>query len=262
MQQLAERQRDFAAALLDPGLPMPDGLVGPDGEPGPKRFAVYRNNVVVGLTETLKDAFPAVLRIVGADFFRAMARAYVMIDPPRSPILLDYGAGFPDFILRFEPAAVLPYLADVARIERAWTEAYHAPEATPIDPGVFMAIDSDQLPAVRLALHPSLRVVRSQFPALTIWQMNVAGGVPAPVDLGAGGEDVLVVRQSADVEVRSIPEGSPEFIQALADGRPVLAALEAALIANSHFNLSGNLSDLLRAGALVGYRLPPDTRRT
>jgi hypothetical protein len=261
MQQLAERQRGFAAALLDPGLPMPDGLVGPDGEPGPKRFAVYRNNVVVGLTETLKNAFPAVHRIVGADFFRAMARAYVMIDPPRSPILLDYGAGFPDFIRQFEPAAVLPYLADIARIERAWTEAYHAPEASPIDPGVFMVIDPDELPAVRLALHPSLRVVRSQFPALTIWQMNVAGGVPGPVDLAAGGEDVLVLRPSTDVEVRSIPKGTLEFIQALTDGRSVLAAMEAALIANPRFDLSANLSDLMRAGAVVGYSLAPDTGR-
>jgi hypothetical protein len=261
MQQLAERQRGFAAALFDPGLPMPDGLVGPDGEPGPKRFAVYRNNVVVGLTETLKNAFPAVHRIVGADFFRAMARAYVMIDPPRSPILLDYGAGFPDFIRQFEPAAVLPYLADIARIERAWTEAYHAPEASPIDPGVFMVIDPDELPAVRLALHPSLRVVRSQFPALTIWQMNVAGGVPGPVDLAAGGEDVLVLRPSTDVEVRSIPKGTLEFIQALTDGRSVLAAMEAALIANPRFDLSANLSDLMRAGAVVGYSLAPDTGR-
>jgi hypothetical protein len=261
MQRLADRQRDFAAAILDPALPMPDGLVGPDGEPGPKRFSVYRNNVVVGLTETLKDAFSAVHRIVGADFFRAMARAYVMVEPPRSPILLDYGAGFPDFIRQFEPAAGLPYLADVARIERAWTEAYHAPEASPIDPGAFMAIAPDQLSSVRLALHPSLRILRSQFPALTIWQMNVADGVPAPVDLAAGGEDVLVVRPLADVEVRSIPSGSLEFLQALADGKPVLAALEAALIASSRFDLSANLSELLRAGAVVGYSLAPDTRR-
>src|SRR5215471_10873591 len=164
MQLLAERQRGFAAALLDPALPMPDGLVGPDGEPGVKRFAVYRNNVVVGLTETLKDAFPVVHRIVGADFFRVMARSYVMVEPPHSPILLDYGAGFPDFIRQFEPAAVLPYLADVARIERAWTEACHAAEACPIDPSAFTAISADWLPAIRLELHPSLRLVRSRFP--------------------------------------------------------------------------------------------------
>jgi hypothetical protein len=261
MQQLAERQRGFAEALLHPALPMPDGLVGPDGEPGPKRFAVYRNNVVVGLTETLNDAFPAVQRIVGADFFRVMARAYVMAEPPRSPILLDYGAGFPDFIRQFEPAAALPYLADVARIECAWIEAYHAPEASPIDPEAFSTIAPDQLPAISLELHPSLRLVRSQFPSLTIWQMNIAGGLPAPVDLAAGGEDVLVVRPLADVEVRLIPKGSLEFIQTLADGKPVLAALEAALIANPRFDLSANLSDLMRAGALVGYSLAPEVKR-
>jgi hypothetical protein len=262
MQQLAERQRGFAAALLDPRLPLPDGLVGPDGEPGVRRFAVYRNNIVVGLIETLKDAFPAVHRIVGADFFQAMARAYVVAEPPRSPILLYYGAGFPDFIRQFEPAAVLPYLADVARIERAWTEAYHAPEASPIDPAAFSTIAPDRLPAIGLKLHPSLRLVRSQFPALTIWQMNVAGGVPAPVDLAAGGEDALVVRPLADVEVRSIPAGSLEFIQALASGRSVLLALEEALIANPRFDLAANLSDLLHAGALVGYSFAPEMRRT
>jgi hypothetical protein len=262
MQQLAERQRGFAAALLDPRLPLPDGLVGPDGEPGVRRFAVYRNNIVVGLIETLKDAFPAVHRIVGADFFQAMARAYVVAEPPRSPILLYYGAGFPDFIRQFEPAAVLPYLADVARIERAWTEAYHAPEASPIDPAAFSTIAPDRLPAIGLKLHPSLRLVRSQFPALTIWQMNVAGGVPAPVDLAAGGEDALVVRPLADVEVRSIPAGSLEFIQALADGRSILLALEEALIASPRFDLAANLSDLLHAGALVGYSFAPEMRRT
>ncbi|RXG90403.1 DNA-binding domain-containing protein [Bradyrhizobium zhanjiangense] len=261
MQQLAERQRDFAAALLDPGLPMPDGLVGPDGEPDPKRFAVYRNNVVVSLIEALVDAFPAVHRIAGADFFRAMARAYIMVQPPRSPIMLDYGAGLPEFIRSFEPAAGLPYLEDVARIERAWAEAYHAPEASPIDPSAFSEVAPDQLPAMQLELHPSHRVLRSQFPAVTIWQMNIAGGVPAPVDLAAG-EDALIVRPAADVEVRLIPKGSLEFIRALSDGKPVLAALEAALTANSRFDLTANLCDLLRAGAVVGFSLGREATRS
>ena len=149
MLPLAERQRDFAAALRDAARPMPEGLVGPDGEPSPKRFAVYRNNVVIGLTETLKDAFPAVHRIVGTEFFQAMARAYVVLEPPRSPILLDYGAGFPDFIGEFEPAAGLPYLADVAHIERAWTESYHAPEASPIDPAALATVPPEQLPQIK-----------------------------------------------------------------------------------------------------------------
>ena len=255
MQPLAERQRGFATALLDATLPIPAGLVGPDGEASPKRFAVYRNNVVAGLTEALKDAFPAVYRIVGPEFFPAMARAYVVANPPRSPILLDYGVGFPEFIGEFQPAAVLPYLADVARIERAWTEAYHAPEASPIDPAALAALATEEFPAVRFQLHPSTHLVRSQFPALTIWQMNVADGVPGPVDLASGGQDVLVVRPAADVEVRLIAGGSFEFVRALTDGASVLAAMKAALTADHRFDLSANLIGLMQAGALVGYDL-------
>src|SRR5260370_42116310 len=91
--RLAERQRDFAAALLDPELPLPPGLVGPDGEPSPRRFAVYRNNVVAGVVDALKAGFPAVRRIVGAEVFPAIARAAVPPHPPGSPIPLPSGAG-------------------------------------------------------------------------------------------------------------------------------------------------------------------------
>lgn len=253
MQQLVEKQREFAAALLDPELPVPVGLVGPDGRPSRQRFAVYRNNVVSGLVGILKDAFPAVCRIVGTKFFRAMARAYVVSEPPRSPILLNYGAGFPGFINEFDPAATLPYLSDVARIERAWTETYHSPEASPLNPAELTVIGPDELPKICFLLHPSVRIVRSPFPALTIWRMNVGDGVAAPVDLAAGGEDVLVLRPIADVEVRSMPEGGAEFVQALVEGMSVLAAMKTATTANFRFDLSTNLSGLIRAGAFVGH---------
>lgn len=256
MQSLDEMQRSFAAAVLDPTLPTPAGLVGPDGKASSGRFAVYRNNVIVGLTQTLKDAYPAVHRIVGPDFFHALARAYIVGDLPRSPMLFDYGAGLPDFIGQFEPASVLPYLADVARIERAWTEAYHSAEAVPVGPCAFSEIDPDLLPDVSLVLHPSVRIVGSRFPALTIWQMNVAGGVPGRVDLASGGEDILVVRPEAEVEVRSIPKGGPDFIRVLSSGRSVLAAFEDALVTDPRFDLSANLTDLIHVGAVIGVRSP------
>ena len=254
MRSLAELQRGFAAALLDPALPTPAGLVGPDGMPSSRRFAVYRNNVMVGLTQTLKDAYPAVHRIVGSEFFHALARACVLGALPRSPMLFDYGAGLPDFIDRFEPASVLPYLADVARIEWAWIEAYHSAEATPIGPSAFSELGPDLLPNVTLVLHPSVRIVRSGFPALTIWRMNVEGGIPHRVDLAAGGEDALILRPEAEVEVRSIPKGSADFILALSSGRSVLAAFEQALGADPRFDLSANLTDLIQVGAVIGFR--------
>src|ERR1700733_1305928 len=101
--QPSDWQSDFATALLDPILPIPQGLIEPGGSSSAKRFAVYRNNVVASLIDALRESFPAPLRIVGEDFFAAMARVYVRSDPPRSPILLEYGSGFANFIQKFEP---------------------------------------------------------------------------------------------------------------------------------------------------------------
>src|SRR5260370_6182109 len=84
-------------------------------------------------------------------------------------------------------------------------------------------------------------------------QTESVQGAPAPVDLSAAGEDVLVVRPVADVEVRSVPGGSLEFIRALAGGMSVLAALTAAISVDPGFDLLTNLSGLMQAGALVDY---------
>ncbi len=251
------RQADFAAALLDPEYPIPPGLVGPDGRPSARRFNVYRNNVVASLTRVLRDAFPATARLLGEEFFAAMARVYIAGEPPHSPMLLDYGAGFPAFIEGFEPVAGLPYLSDVARIERVWVEAYHASEACSIGPGAFARVPADDLPSLRVVLHPSLRLVRSRFPAFTIWQVNIGGGVPASVDLGAGGEDVLIVRPDAEVELRTLPHGGADFLQALRDGRLMFEAMQAGMAADPRFDLSANLSGLMIVGAFIGFEVVP-----
>lgn len=250
MLPLADRQSGFAAAVRDPGLAMPPGLVGPDGLPSPRRFAVYRNNVLAGLSDVLKAAYPATCRIVGEDFFRAMARPYVMAEPPRSPRLFEYGAGFADFIATFEPAATLPYLADVARIERAWQEALHAAEAPPVPPAAVAAVAPERLPRLRVALHPSLRVCASAYPALTIWEMNVGDGVPGPVDMGVG-EDCLIARPAAEIFVRLLPPGAAAFLRRLEDAAPLGEAMEETLGAHPRFDLAAALSIMLSVGAIA-----------
>ncbi|WP_243042078.1 DNA-binding domain-containing protein [Dyella sedimenti] len=253
--RLDERQREFAAALLDPGLPVPAGIVDPEGKPSAKRFAVYRNNVAAGLIDALGAAFPAVRRIVGDTFFPAMARIYAARHPPRSPVMLGYGETFAGFIGAFEPAAGVPYLADVARMEWAWLASYHAAEASPLDPALLAGMPRDRLPALRLALHPSLRVVRSAFPVVSLWRMNIDGGTVRAIDTGEG-EDALVVRPDAEVEVRIVPRGAALFIQGLAAGMPVASAAAGALDEDAKTDLAGTLSGLLALDAIVG--LSPD----
>lgn len=257
---LCERQRRFATALLDPGKRVPPGLVGPDRRPSERRFNVYRNNVVAGLVNALKAAFPAVRRIVGAEFFAAMARVYVALEPPRSPVMLEYGATFPGFVETFEPANSVPYLADVARLERAWAEAYHAVEAPPADPAQLAAIDSRSLPQIVLTLHPSTRVVRSPYPAVQIWRMNIDDGVPSALDIFSGGENALVIRPFAEVEVRRIPAGAATFILSLAAKASMADAATLAFDEDLNFDLAGTLRDLFAVSAIVGWNMRDDSQ--
>jgi hypothetical protein len=252
---MPDRFAAFGNALVDSSVPIPVGIVGPDGLPSPKRFAVYRNNVAAGLIDALAAAYPAVERLVGRDFFRAMAREFSVRRLPASPILLHYGAGFADFIAAFAPARELPYLADVARVERAWTEAYHAAEAVPTTADeLAKEISPDRFGDTVLFLHPSVRLLRSPYPALSIWNMNVAACVPQPIDI-ASGEDVLIARPYAEVEARALPAGGAfEFLSALDGGKKASAATSAALRVNPRFDLMASIAGLIMLGLVTDWR--------
>lgn len=255
------RQSVFATAILHPESSIPPGLIGPDGEPSARRFAVYRNNVVAGLCAALKASYPATCRMVGEEFFAATARAYVLREPPHSPVMLDYGRGFAGFVGAFEPAQSLPYLRDVAQLERAHVDAYHAREAVSLDAIAFRLVEPGELPSVRLALHPSVRTVRSRFPVVTLWQMNIEGGVPAFVDVESGGEDAFVARPAAEVKVRTLPRGAASFIEALQGGGRVIDALEFALADEPSFDLGGTLKFLIEIGAITNVQVDDNAER-
>ena len=119
-------QSDFAAALLDPDVAAPDGLVAWNGSDPAHRFAVYRNNVTSALSDVLADSFPVTQQLVGEAFFRALAQVFVRAHPPRTRVLAHYGHELPEFVAQFPPAAGLPYLADVARLEWQRLQALHA----------------------------------------------------------------------------------------------------------------------------------------
>lgn len=244
-----QTQLAFAAALLDPERPVPDALTSHTTRVPEKRFAVYRNNVVVSLVDALATRFPATQRIVGEEFFRAMARIYVSAEPPRSPLLMQYGDTFPAFIARFEPAAEIVYLADVAEIEAARTRAYHAADAMPLDAALLHEINQSELGALRFVPHPSAEIVRSPHPAVTIWAMNAGERTLAPIESWRS-EDALVVRPALDVEVRTLPPGGAAFLLALFAGKTLAEAAAEAMADIEGFDLTANLAGMISSGAM------------
>jgi hypothetical protein len=248
-------ETSFAAALLNADRPIPEGITAHNAAVPTRRFAVYRNNVVAGLVKALENRFPVVEKIVGEEFFAAMARVFAVERPPRSPLLARYGDEFAAFIAAFEPARELPYLAGVARLEAARTRAYHAADATPLDAGRFAMLDTAAIAGIRIELHPSIGIVRSPYPVVTIWAMNSGERELVPVEDWRG-EDALVARPYLDVEVRALPPGGAAFLLALGAGRTLGEAAGIAAVDDPDFDLTGNVAGLIGSGLACDIVLP------
>ena len=245
----------FTPALLDPHRETPTLVAGPRGKAVGKRYNVYRNNVMVSLIDALADTFPATQRIVGEEFFRAMARLHVRQSPPTSPLLFEYGRDFADFIGNFEHARNMPYLADVARIERAWLDAYHAADAQPLAPGQLAAVPPDRLGETVFVPHPATRVVRSRFSAVTIFAVNRSSDSVDRLTCTEP-EDGLVTRPVLDVFVRRLPPGGAVFLVSLMEGAPLGGAAAAALEDDEQFDLAANIAGMIESGAFAALAAP------
>ncbi len=247
-------QDSFVAALLSPGTPVPDGLSDPKGRTVGKRFDVYRNNVAVSLTEALETGFPVIAKLLGEVNFRNIAGVFLRQHPPQSPLMMFYGAGMPDFLAGFPPLAHLGYLADVARLELALREAYHAADAAPIAPARLETLPPDRLMASRVVLAPATRLIRSRWPVHAIWRFNREEGAPKPVMTP---QDVLVVRPEYDPEPILLPPGGGAFVAALSGGAPFSEAYDAGLADDPAFDLAATLGLLLVHGTLADLEETP-----
>jgi hypothetical protein len=240
----------FAPGLIDPHYATPANVAGPHGKAAVKRYNVYRNNVTVSLIDALAAVYPAVQRITGTEFFRAMARFHIRETPPTSPLLFEYGRDFPGFIERYEYAQSMPWLADTARIERAWLDAYHAADAPPLNADALGAIPPERLADLVFVAHPATRILRSSHPAVTIFAMNRGDGPVGPVKT-IEPEDALITRPGLEVVVRHLPPGGAVFLTQLLAGDPLGAAVAAAIDAAPSFDLPANIAGMIEAGVFT-----------
>lgn len=253
----------FANALLDPAHAVPAGLRVPHGLDCAHRFDVHRNNITVALVEALASTFPVTRALVGDDCFHGMAVARIRADPPRSPVLADSGEGFADFIAGFAPVAGLPYLADMARLEQARVQAYHAADAAPVAITAYQALlpTPERLASTRVRLHPACRWLRSRHAVHSLWQAHQLPDAQLDAALAAveldRPEAILLTRPHWDVVLTALPIDACAWLQALANGATLY---EAALLADDgdSASLETLLQLLIHHDLAVALQSPPE----
>ena len=254
MLPLRELQGAIGAHLLGADPAPLAALIRADGLPFDKRLQVYRNNTIGSLTEALKDTFPVVCQLVDERFFKYAAHEFIRRHPPQAPRLAEYGTVFADFLAGFEPARSLAYLPDVARLEWAVNEAYHAADAPRLDPARISAVPQERYAALTFVAHPAARLLESSFPVDRIWHAHQPGGdLEAPLDLSAGVCRLLVDRMDGEIRFLSLDAPGFAFLRTLFSGGTLQAAYEAAAATGATFDLVGALGTHLTRGTFTGF---------
>jgi hypothetical protein len=231
MSSLLELQRDMRTALLAGSDAHPSTVVG-GALTAAARVGIYRNNMLGNLTGALRLTFPAVERLVGADFFAAAATRFISTAPPASADLYEYGAAFPAFIAAFEPAQGLAYLPDVARLEWAVNLALHAPFAPTLAPDALLSVPEQYQPGLRFVAHPSLSLLALAHPAKAIWEAvltedsQARASRLAAIDIVAAGDILAVLHDTDGLALLSLSPTAYDLVRALIDGQCLADALD------------------------------------
>lgn len=257
MLALRELQESFRDALLNGDHTALDTRICADGLGIARRLGIYRNTVFSNLRAALSAIFPVVECLVGADFFAYCADDYIRCHPSPAGDLNRYGAGFGDFLAGFMPAASLPYLADVARLEWRVHQIYHAAEHAALDISRLTAVATERYETLRFTLHPASALFASRYPVQRIWQVNQPDYPGAPdVNLDSGGVKLLVERRTQRVVIQVLSSGDWALLRQIANGANFATACASALSAEADYDLESVLQRFIAQSTLVDFTLP------
>ena len=253
MLSLRDLQERFAIQLFESDSAPALDWVRADGISALARMEIYRNNLHAGFSKTLELEFPVIRRLVGQDYFRQLALAFLACHPSRSGDLHHVGAPFPDFLQRRLAHTKYSYLTDVARLEWAYQECLVAEDSTCLNPQTLRDIPVGAYSNLRFTIRSACRLVDSPFPILRIWEANQPDAVvPGLIDLSTGPDHVVLVRTPAAFNLSRVPAGDFRLLTAFAAGQRLEDALEAALRRDAQFDLGAALRRCIGLG-VFGY---------
>lgn len=235
MPSLSDAQGNFIETIND----------GPD-RLDPTLFAGPPDRVLLGLKAhantisharivALEETFPLTRRHLGEAAFNLAARDFGETATARASDANRIGLGFPHTLS--DPCA-----SELAQIEWAWLESYHAAEAVAITLGDLGTLDEATLLALRVAMHPAARLVFVTQP-IAAALAELAGQQPSAI---------LAVRPNADVRLIPLTKIETAVFRAAGEKHSTLGNLLSAAIEQSdEADPLGPVMMLIGAGALV-----------
>jgi len=245
MNSLSTFQRKFTHDLLSPR--------GPSATFDHPAFAVYRNTWRKALCDALAANYPVIAALVGEEAFRALGLQFGSERAAPGAILAGYGDAFPAFLATHQFRHSLPYLHEVAQLERLVTEAHLAPDADPL-PGI--SCPGPLNPTARglqFVMHPSTRSAWFETPAVTIWEAHQGGEVLEEFAPAWIAEGALVVRRSGATRVEQIDRAGHRLVSGLGLGETLGEAADAT----SRLYPEADIPSLFQLLASSGALLPP-----
>lgn len=220
-----EQQRQFSQSLAGAPHSPPLQLFNGAKADTAQRFEVYLNNVRSARVDALRQSFPAIERLLGTDYFGAAAALFVRTHPPRSAVLYRYGDQFGAFLQQLPALADMPWLAEVAQIERARIRAFHAADRQPFTLSPATAGLGRQL-TMRLSWHPSLSLLHASSPAYSLWASQMHD-TAAPAAEQWAPEHTLVWRQGFELRCERLSGEQSNLLALFEDGRSLAEAAAA-----------------------------------
>jgi hypothetical protein len=260
---LRELQSSVMHALLDGEPDRAAPLITARGIAPEHALSVYANNARTNFIESLMSSYPAIRRLVGEDYFLQAARAFHARHPSRSGDLQPAGTRFPEYLSELHGDDEFRYLGEVARLEWLVQETLLAADHGPLDLAKLAAVAAGGYDDLRFHLHPSVRLFASEFPCLSIWEANVGSGAePEPIDLGAGPDRALLVRNRGQLTCHRLSLGELEFLQSVHDCERFAAAVENGVNRGEHdaardggaFDAAAAMQRFVLAGVIVDFQ--------
>lgn len=151
----------FAGTLLGgPTLDVETGL------------AIYHNAYLARLQDVLRHDFSAIRYWLGDDEFAGLAEAYVRRYPSAHYSLRWLGERLPAFIGEHLVAEQSAPLAELARLEWAFTLAFDAPQGEPLTLNDMALLPPEHWPGLQVSLATSVQQQLCHFNTVAIWRAS------------------------------------------------------------------------------------------